>query len=142
MMYLFDTDHFGIYQQKSGQEFGRLKSRLAGLPQDSFFVPVICFHEQILGWTAFLNRSLSQGHVVRAYGRLRAILSDFAEAQIALFDDSAAEVYEDLRSQRIRIGTMDLRIASIAISRNWTVLTRNTVDFARVPGLKFEDWCS
>ncbi|ETX07465.1 MAG: hypothetical protein ETSY2_11025 [Candidatus Entotheonella gemina] len=35
---------------------------------------------------------------------------------------------------------MDLRIASIALSRNMTVLSRNLVDFMRVPGLRVEDW--
>ena len=45
-----------------------------------------------------------------------------------------------LRPQRIRVGTMDLRIASIALSRGLTVLTRNLRDFRRVPGLLAEDW--
>jgi tRNA(fMet)-specific endonuclease VapC len=35
---------------------------------------------------------------------------------------------------------MDLKIASIAISHDATLLTRNTVDFAQVPGLRFENW--
>jgi tRNA(fMet)-specific endonuclease VapC len=35
---------------------------------------------------------------------------------------------------------MDLRIASIAIANQMTLLTRNRVDFERVPGLMFEDW--
>jgi tRNA(fMet)-specific endonuclease VapC len=35
---------------------------------------------------------------------------------------------------------MDLRIASIALANNMTLLTRNTVDFERVPGLIQEDW--
>jgi tRNA(fMet)-specific endonuclease VapC len=34
---------------------------------------------------------------------------------------------------------MDLRLASIALSRNLTVLTRNLRDFTRLPGLKSED---
>ena len=35
---------------------------------------------------------------------------------------------------------MDLRIASLAIASQMTLLTRNTVDFQHVPDLPFEDW--
>jgi tRNA(fMet)-specific endonuclease VapC len=35
---------------------------------------------------------------------------------------------------------MDLRIASIAISRNLVLLTRNVRDFIKVPKLVTEDW--
>lgn len=67
-------------------------------------------------------------------------LSNFAEAQILPFDDAAADIFNELRKEGVRIGTMDLRIASIALSRNMTVLSRNLVDFMRVPGLRVEDW--
>ncbi|WP_417731448.1 type II toxin-antitoxin system VapC family toxin [Rosistilla oblonga] len=68
------------------------------------------------------------------------VLERFVETQVVGFDDAAADVFTDLRSQKIRIGTMDLRIASIAIANDLTLLTRNTVDFVRVPNLRFEDW--
>ena len=45
-----------------------------------------------------------------------------------------------MRRQRIRIGTMDLRIAATALANGMTVLTRNIVDFGRVPNLTVEDW--
>jgi tRNA(fMet)-specific endonuclease VapC len=71
---------------------------------------------------------------------LLGVLADFSEAQVLPFDDIAAEVFDELRSQGVRIGTMDLRIAAIALARDLTVLSRNLVDFGRVPGLRIEDW--
>lgn len=35
---------------------------------------------------------------------------------------------------------MDLRIASIAISQQMIVVTRNAVDYERIPGLVVQDW--
>jgi tRNA(fMet)-specific endonuclease VapC len=45
-----------------------------------------------------------------------------------------------LRKERIRIGTMDLRIASIALAEGAAVLTANATDFDKVPGLTIDDW--
>ena len=35
---------------------------------------------------------------------------------------------------------MDLRIGAIALANDMTVLTRNLIDFGRVPNLTVEDW--
>jgi len=60
------------------------------------------------------------------------------------FDDIAAEHYGRLRSvlqkQGILIGPNDLLIASIALANNITLVTHNTAEFGRVPGLQMEDW--
>ena len=39
-----------------------------------------------------------------------------------------------------RVATMDLRIAAIVLSQGATLLSRNMVDFGKIPGLKVEDW--
>jgi tRNA(fMet)-specific endonuclease VapC len=56
------------------------------------------------------------------------------------FNEDAYEQYFDLKHSKIRVGTMDLRIAAIVLVHNATLLTRNIRDFALVPGLKIEDW--
>jgi tRNA(fMet)-specific endonuclease VapC len=52
----------------------------------------------------------------------------------------AIAIFDNMRKQRVRIGTMDLRIAAIALAQNLVVLTRNSKDFNQVPGLQIEDW--
>jgi len=48
--------------------------------------------------------------------------------------------FERLRQQRVRIGTMDLKIAAIALEHNALGLSGNLRDFQQVPGLDVEDW--
>jgi tRNA(fMet)-specific endonuclease VapC len=60
------------------------------------------------------------------------------------FDEPAAREYGRLRADLERDGRRlaepDLRIASIALSRGLTLVTGNTRHFARVPGLRVENW--
>jgi len=139
-MYILDTDHIGILQRRSGPAYKTLSQRIAQYPQRNFFVAIVSFHEEILGWNAYITRAKDQLGIVRGYGRLEKILHDFSLAQVLPFDDAAADIFDDLRSQKIRIGTMDLRIASIALATGMTVLTRNLVHFQKVPSLTVEDW--
>lgn len=136
-MFLFDTDHLGVLQTQSTPEFANLQQRIGAYAPRDFWTSIVSFHEQILGWNAFLARSANQTGVVKGYSRLERILSDFAQAP---FDEAASDIFDDLRKQRVRIGTMDLRIAAIALANGRTLLTRNAVDFAKVPNLSYEDW--
>jgi tRNA(fMet)-specific endonuclease VapC len=139
-VFLLDTDHLGIIQRQTQPEFSHLMLRIRQHSPTDFFVPIISFHEQVSGWNAYLHRARTPEAVVRAYAMFQQILVDFARMAVVPFDTDAAETFEALRRAGIRIGTMDLRIASIAASRQWMVLSRNAVDFARVPGLRVEDW--
>jgi len=52
----------------------------------------------------------------------------------------AGEVRALLVSLGLPIGPYDLLIAGQAISRDLTLVTHNTGEFARIPGLRIEDW--
>lgn len=60
------------------------------------------------------------------------------------FDDRAAELYgpvrADLTARGQTIGPNDLMIAAIALANGCTLVTHNTAEFGRVPGLAIEDW--
>ena len=139
-MIVLDTDHIGIIQRRRGPEYSRLAARLAQPTCLDFFVTIVSFHEQVSGWNAYIHRAKTPEDVVRAYAMFEQILADFATQQVLPFDAAAAGAFQSLRKQRVRIGTMDLRIAAIAVSRNLKLLSRNLVDFEKVPGLDVEDW--
>jgi predicted nucleic acid-binding protein len=44
----------------------------------------------------------------------------------------AYNLYTEFRHQKIRIGTQDLRIASIALANNYILITRNKRDFSNI----------
>lgn len=71
---------------------------------------------------------------------LRDVVKYLQRFEIIDFSLDAYNRYTELRVQRIRIGTQDLRIAAIALSINAILVTRNQQDFSRVPGLVWEDW--
>jgi tRNA(fMet)-specific endonuclease VapC len=71
---------------------------------------------------------------------LGRVLRDFAVAQVLPFDTAAAATFDSLLTQRLRVPSMDLRISAIVLSRGLVLLTRNTSDFGRVPGLVVQDW--
>ena len=53
---------------------------------------------------------------------------------------TAADLFLQLRRARVRIGSMDLKIAAITLSHGAMLLSRNLTDFQQVPGLHVEGW--
>ena len=66
--------------------------------------------------------------------------------EVIPFDEEAALVYGDIRAALEKagtpIGSMDMLIAAHAVSLNVTLVTNNTREFERVPGLTVVDWTS
>ncbi len=80
----------------------------------------------------------------RVEHNLASLASFFAPFATVAFDDPAAEAYgrvrADLEMKGTPIGPNDLLIASIAVARGLTIVTRNTAEFGRVEGATVENW--
>ena len=72
---------------------------------------------------------------------LKGFLTPF---QVINFDLSSAEIYGKLLSTLEKkgsvIGPYDLQIASIAMAHDFILVTNNTSEFSRIPGLSLENW--
>ena len=142
MPFLLDTDHLSILHCRQQPECDRIVARLEQFPADDISVSIISFHEIVKGWMAYLNQSRTSPKKVRAYVELETIWRSFCKMNIASYSNEAEQRFTELRKQGIRIGTMDLRIASIGLETNAIVVSRNGIDFGKIPGLITEDWTS
>lgn len=140
MKYLLDTDHISFLQRRSSSEFVQLTLRMAQHPISDFALSIISFHEQVIGAHSFINCAQTNVNLARGYTLLLETLNGFAKAPVLPFDAKAISIFDEMRSQKVRVSTMDLRIAAIAVSNNLVLLTRNTGDFSKVPNLIIEDW--
>ncbi len=140
MTYLLDTDHLSILQRRGGAAYAVLVLNLNSHPDSDIGVSVVSLHEQAMGCNALVNNFRSPTDVLLGYELLANAIEDFRRFAVTPFDTAAQAVFDQFKATKIRVGTMDLRIAAIALSRNLTVVTRNARDFAQVPGLTIEDW--
>ncbi|WP_129674268.1 type II toxin-antitoxin system VapC family toxin [Candidatus Chloroploca sp. Khr17] len=136
MTFLLDTDHVSLDQR--GHPIVRARVQAAGSTQVA--VSIITVEEQMRGWLAAIRAATTPEARTTAYQRLRMAVEYFASFAVVDYTVQAEALVSDLRKQGIRIGTQDLRIAAIAIVHGITLVTRNTRDFAQVPGLVIEDW--
>ena len=138
-MFLFDTDHLSVLQRLKGDDYESLRDHMRQCDSDDICLSVVSLHEQTMGANAIIQRG-TRRELIRGYEYFHTVLAGFSQFRVLEFDETAARLFDELRLRARRIGTMDLRIAAIALSHDMTVLTRNARDFEQVPELKIEDW--
>jgi len=138
-MFVLDTDHMSVLEWDN-EGSAPLRERLADLDPDEVATTIVSYEEHMRGWMAYIARARTVAQQVEGYKRLRRHLENYRQVPILDFDEDSAREFQRLRRARIRIGTMDLKIAAIVLVRNATLLSRNRGDFEKVPGLVVEDW--
>ncbi len=91
------------------------------------------YEEKTRGWLTVIAKAKQVKEQVDAYGRLKRQVELFCSFTLLDFDEPAATLFQQLRKQHRRVGTMDLKIAAIALARGATLLTQNLRDFQRIP---------
>src|SRR5262245_61299734 len=139
-MILLDTDHLTVLRHGKHPQFQGLADRLQASTDPSIATTVISLEEQMRGWLAEIARRKKLHDLVPLYAKLTEVVEFYRHWQVLPFDAAAANICEELKRQKIRVGTQDLKIASIALANDAHLLSANLVDFQKVPGLRVEDW--
>jgi tRNA(fMet)-specific endonuclease VapC len=137
---LLDTDHLTPLAFPEGQPHARLMARMRTSNDPVFATTIVNAEEQLRGWLAAINRQPSLRQQLVPYERLRRLLAFLRLFPLITIDERAADEFERLRRAKVRIGSMDLKIASIALVHNVLLLSANLRDFQQVPGLRVENW--
>jgi tRNA(fMet)-specific endonuclease VapC len=138
-MYILDTDHLSVLE-RGGTGVQRLAQRLREVPTSQVSATIISYEEQTRGWLARISKVNTEEQEVKAYKHLKAQLNNYCMIPVIEFDLRAVQEFHRLKKIYRRLGTMDLKIASIAIVNQSVLLTRNFSDFQQIAGLLIENW--
>jgi tRNA(fMet)-specific endonuclease VapC len=129
MRYLLDANAIIALLNDTTSPIARRVRRHA--PRD-FGVSAVVIHELYYG--AFKSQRVEQ-NVARV---------DALQFSVLEFDEEdarrAGQIRAHLASKGTPIGPYDVLIAGQAMARELTLITHNTSEFQRVPGLTVEDW--
>ena len=139
-MPILDTDHLTVIQRQSEPAYTVLQARLQRVSSDDIYTTIISLEEQMRGWLAVISRAKRIHQDIFAYRQLHALFAFFSEIPVLDFNEAAAERFTRLRRARLRLGSMDIKIAAITLAYGATLLSRNLADFRQVPELQVEDW--
>lgn len=134
MSHLLDTNSWVDHLRRGPRS--KVMAKLAAAPPGSVYLCSIVVGELLYG--AYHSGRAHQAGNLALIASLRQQFVSFP------FDDRAAEEYGKARAHLASTGTLigpnDLIIAATALAHGCTLVTHNTQEFSRVPGLLFEDW--
>ncbi len=129
MNFLLDTDTCSAHMRRPAQLAHRFVQHAGGLA-----IPSIVLAELYAG--AYKHPTPPK--------LLTLVAELLQEVTVLDFDSDCAEQFGRIRGtllQRgISVSRVDLLIASVALVHNLTLVTHNTKDYQRTPGLRLADW--
>lgn len=139
MIYLLDTDILTLAQRGKHDLPARIAAARA---PDEVVIPIVSRVEVLRGRLDGLTKAADGEGLLRAQELLRLSEAFLSSFRVLAFDAVATEMFDRLRDDKRvkKCGRNDLLNACIALANSATLVTRNTKDYANVPGLKLENW--
>ncbi|WP_373547700.1 type II toxin-antitoxin system VapC family toxin [Chamaesiphon sp.] len=134
-VYIPDTDHLSLYGRNHPALIERLQANAVNLTTTAINV-----EEQLRGRLAQVSDVKMGVSLANAYRWLSETVKLLSDFEVLQFTEQAQLIYQEFKTQSIRVGTQDLRIAAIAIAHNGVLLSRNLRDFEKLPNLMIQDW--
>jgi tRNA(fMet)-specific endonuclease VapC len=138
--YILDTDHITALQRRHPIFLQNFQL----IDDSQIFVTIINLEEQVQGRFEQINKikkNKDYQQLPGAYSNLRETVYFFSKMNLLDFDQSTLSCYQNLSQQfphkKIQ---QDLKIASIALVNQMTLVTRNSKDFIQISDLTLEDW--
>lgn len=149
MPYILDTNTLGdLWRYGQEQHLGRKLATVPD-PRSNLRVTIITFQEMLGGRLLDLGRDPKKvPHLLPLHSRYQLLTETYERLAYYYpplpFDEEAEAIYETI-PHAVRTNTLsgDCKIASIAVVRDFTVITANIKDFTRIETaipVKFEDW--
>ncbi|BAZ10194.1 hypothetical protein NIES4071_20080 [Calothrix sp. NIES-4071] len=138
MTWILDTDHASLFLAGN-------KAIIAAVDKHykDVAITVVTVQELFNGWVGRLNNPVQAKNLTLLYTKLWETTTFIKVITVLNFDKNAEDCYDLLRKSSKELGKnkieKDLRIASIALTQNAIIATRNHKDFSQIPNLQIED---
>lgn len=129
-MYLLDTNTL-IYFFK---DMGRVANRLLSYPPDQIAIPALVVYELETGIAKSTQPQKRRAQLNELLHTVRMLPFGLAEAK------ATATLRATLEKSGQPLGPIDYLIAGTALAHQAILVTHNTYEFSRAPGLQWEDW--
>ena len=117
-------------------------ARAVAIPGEEQSLPIVVAEEVLRGRLSAVRRAEARTgrKLDQAYAMLQRSIASLNAFHILPYTDAADRLFRTWRTQKIRIGTHDLRIAAVAVVHGATLVSRNRTDFDLIPNLQVEYW--
>jgi tRNA(fMet)-specific endonuclease VapC len=138
-LYLLDTDTMTLWLYENAN----VRARFDAVPStDHVAISLVTRVEILRGRFEAVIKAANRAEWLQAQQRLLLTERKLGDVEVVPITESAADRFDVLRANKKlkKMDRGDLLQAAIALANSATLVTRNTKDYANVPGLVLENW--